>query len=219
MLAQVCSDQISPIGADRHIRFADDIALRGDRRSARRRSMGQVLMIFGNTVVLGPILPVDLSSLFKWSDDVEDARLNEPYRPLNWQRQEAFWLNAEADPSRVFFAVRLRTAPEIIGYVQIRDIHPVHRSAVVGIRIGESAERGRGRGREALNLAVRYCWDHLNLTRLSLTVFARNDRAISLYRSAGFCEEGVMESALFIDGAWVDLVMMALLHPDRMQIR
>jgi ribosomal-protein-alanine N-acetyltransferase len=172
-------------------------------------------MMFGNTVVLGPILPVDIAKLFAWSDDVEDARLNEPYRPLNWHRQESFWMNADADPSRAFFAIRSRTAPDIVGYVQIRDIHPIHRSAVIGIRIGEQAERGQGKGREALHLAIGYCWDHLNLTRLARTVFSRNERAVALYRSAGFRQEGLMERALFIDGQWIDLLPMALIHPDR----
>ena len=174
-------------------------------------------MIFGDIVALGPILPVDMPSLFKWSDDIEDARLNEPYRPLNWHRQETFWMNAEADPSRVFFAIRSRSAPDIVGYVQIRDIHPIHRSATIGLRIGEPSNRGQGRGGEALLLAIRYCWDHLNLTRLALTVFARNDRAIALYRAAGFRQEGLMERALFIDGDWIDLVSMALTHPHRIQ--
>jgi len=174
-------------------------------------------MIFGDIVALGPILPVDMPSLFKWSDDIEDARLNEPYRPLNWHRQETFWMNADADPSRVFFAIRSRSAPDIVGYVQIRDIHPIHRSATIGLRIGEPSSRGQGRGGEALLLAIRYCWDHLNLTRLALTVFARNDRAIALYRAAGFRQEGLMERALFINGDWIDLVSMALTHPHRIQ--
>jgi [ribosomal protein S5]-alanine N-acetyltransferase len=179
------------------------------------QQQGVMRMIFGTIVVLGPILPVDIPSLFAWSDDLDDARLNEPYRPLNWHRQEAYWMNAEGDASRVFFAIRSRSAPEIIGYVQIRDIHPIHRSAVIGLRIGEARARGQGFGGEALQLAIRYCRDHLNLTRLTLSVFARNDRAIALYRSAGFRQEGVMARALFIDGGWIDLVMMALVDPDR----
>jgi len=174
-------------------------------------------MIFGRAIALGPILPVDIPRLFQWGDDIEDARLNEPYRPANWQRQEAFWLNAEGDPSRVFFAIRSRQGAEIIGFVQILNIQPIHRSAAIGIRIGDVAERGRGRGREALQLAIRYCWDHLNLTRLSLSVFAGNAPAIGLYAALGFAEEGRLARALFIDGQWIDVVTMALLHPARMR--
>ncbi len=51
-------------------------------------------LIFASKIALGPILPVDVPSLFQWADDSEDTRLNESYRPLNWHRQEAFWMNA-----------------------------------------------------------------------------------------------------------------------------
>ena len=172
-------------------------------------------MILGHKVALGPILPTDFALLFQWADDLDDARLNEPYRPPSWQRQEHYWLNAENDPSRVLFAIRSRPEAGFIGYVQIRDIHPVHRSATIGLRIGVVAERGRGRGREALALAVDYCWRQLNLTRLALSVFSDNAAALALYRTEGFREEGVMERALFIDGRWIDLVLMARLHDSR----
>ncbi|PXA86788.1 GNAT family N-acetyltransferase [Nostoc sp. 3335mG] len=174
-------------------------------------------MIIGSAIALGPILPIDIPRLFQWTDDVEDARLNEPYRPANWHRHEAFWLNADGDPSRVFFAIRSRRDGEIIGFVQIQNIQPIHRSAVIGLRVGDVAERHKGKGREAMQLAVRYCWDHLNLTRLSLSVFAGNAAAIGLYRALGFAEEGRASRALFIDGRWIDVITMALLHPDRLR--
>ena len=172
-------------------------------------------MIFASKIALGPILPVDVPSLFQWADDSEEARLNETYQPLNWHRQEAFWMNAEGDPTRHFFAIRCREAPDIVGYVQITRIEPIHRSATIGIRIGDREARGQGNGTEALRLAIGYCWDHLNLTRLTLSVFARNAHAIALYASLGFREEGRFRSALFIAGEWIDVVAMALHHPDR----
>jgi ribosomal-protein-alanine N-acetyltransferase len=171
-------------------------------------------LLFGDTIALGPILPVDVPRLFQWADDAEDARLNEPYRPLNWHQQEGFWLNAERDPTRAFFAIRSREAGEIIGYVQISRIEPIHRSATIGIRI-DRAERGKGKGREALRLAIDYCWNHLNLTRLTLSVFAGNETAIGLYATLGFREEGRLSAALFIAGNWIDVILMALHHPDR----
>jgi [ribosomal protein S5]-alanine N-acetyltransferase len=174
-------------------------------------------MIIGRAIALGPILPVDIPRLFQWTDDIEDARLNEPYRPANWHRHEAFWLNADGDASRVFFAIRSRQDAGIIGFVQIQNIQPIHRSAAIGLRVGEVAERGKGKGREALQLAIRYCWDHLNLTRLALSVFADNAPAIGLYAALGFEEEGRQARALFIDGRWIDVVTMALLHPDRLR--
>jgi len=44
-------------------------------------------------------------------------------------------------------------------------------------------------------------------------VFAHNARAIGSYRAAGFEEEGRLTHAAFIDGNWVDVVIMAALRP------
>ena len=172
-------------------------------------------MLKGDKVVLGPIVPNDFQFLFRWGDDVEAARLNEPYRPPTWRAQEDLWFNVGRDPSRVFFAVRKIGAEPIIGYVQITGIDSVHRSATLGMRIGDAAERSQGYGRDALRLAVHYCWNHLNLSRIQLSVYGTNERAIRLYESSGFQIEGRLRRALFIDGGWIDLVVMGLLHPSR----
>jgi RimJ/RimL family protein N-acetyltransferase len=173
-------------------------------------------MIFGRSVTIGPILPIDIAALYRWADDAETAKLDEPYRPPNWRAQEDFWTNAAADPTRVFFAIRALVAPEIVGYLQIRQIEPIHRSASIGLRIGDAVNRRKGWGREALAMGVAYCWRQLNLSRVTLTVYAHNAPAIALYTAMGFEQEGRLRRALFIDGAWVDVILMALSQPDRM---
>ena len=172
-------------------------------------------MLCGKSVTLGPVLSVDFPSLFLWADDLEAARLNETYRPAVWKGQEDFWFNTGDDPSRVFFAIRKLGASPIIGYVQITNIDAVHRSAIIGLRIGDEANRGQGYGKDALRLAVDYCWKHLNLSRIGLVAFETNRRAIRLYSALGFEQEGVLRRAVFIDGRWLDMVVMALLHPSR----
>jgi RimJ/RimL family protein N-acetyltransferase len=92
-------------------------------------------MIFGNLVALGPILPTDLPDLYIWGDDPAISRLSEPYLPKNIARDGEFWLNSAGDVSRVFFAIRAHPPAEIIGHVQITAIHPIHRSAFLGILI------------------------------------------------------------------------------------
>ncbi|HEY0270853.1 MAG TPA: GNAT family protein [Sphingomonas sp.] len=173
-------------------------------------------MIFGTSIAIGPILPVDIAALFRWSDDIAATLCNEPYRPPDWHAHEQFWTSAASDPTRVFFAIRARGATDIIGFVQIGRIEPIHRSATIGLRIGDAAHRRKGHGREALQLAVAYCWRQLNLSRIALSVFAHNEAAIALYAATGFEREGVLRRAVFIDGAWVDVVQMALCRPDRL---
>jgi RimJ/RimL family protein N-acetyltransferase len=91
----------------------------------------------------------------------------------------------------------------------------VHRSAMMGLRIGDAADRGQGYGRDALELAVNFCWNHLNLSRIGLVVFSVNERAIKLYKAFGFQEEGLLKRSVFIDGRYIDVVLMGLMHPSR----
>ncbi|EGD60070.1 putative acetyltransferase [Novosphingobium nitrogenifigens DSM 19370] len=172
-------------------------------------------MLSGRHVALGPILPDDLPRLFLWGDDPEIARLNEPYLPKSLDREHDFWLNTAGDPRRVFMAVRRNGRSDIVGYVQVIAIEPIHRSASLGILIGRVEDRRRGYGREAMQLAIDFCWKHLNLTRLSLSVHDDNASAIALYEQLGFVTEGVQRQAQFIAGRWIDVRLMALVHPRR----
>jgi RimJ/RimL family protein N-acetyltransferase len=166
-------------------------------------------------VSIGAFVPEDFAPLFRWANDVDSARLDFAYRPVNLMMHKQWWDNLGKDPTRIMFAMRKTTAPAIIGFVEINAINSVHRSAELGIRIGAESDRGQGYGKEALELALEFCWNHLNLNRVQLNVFKHNQRAIGAYRSVGFKKEGVLRKAAFIDGEWVDLVMMAALRGTR----
>ncbi len=172
-------------------------------------------MLSGRNVILGPVLPQDFSLLFQWADDLEAAQYNETYRPPLWKQQEDLWFPRLPDPSRVLLIIRRPETSHAIGYVQIWNIDAVHQSAILGLRIGSVEDRGHGLGKEAFELAINYCWNHLHLSRIALSVFANNTAAIALYRKGGFIEEGRLKQAAFIDGQWVDILLMALIHPRR----
>jgi RimJ/RimL family protein N-acetyltransferase len=172
-------------------------------------------MLIGKLISLGPVIPADFPTLFRWGNDVDLARLNEVYRPSDWNSHQEWWSNIGKDPSRVVFAIRKQGSNNIIGYVQILNISGLHQSAHLAVRIGEAADRGHGYGKEATRLAIDYCWNHLNLGRIGLTVFKTHERALRVYSSLGFETEGVLRRAFFIDGQWVDAVLMSMLHPSR----
>jgi RimJ/RimL family protein N-acetyltransferase len=174
-------------------------------------------MLLANRINIGPLMPEDFGPLFCWANDVVAARLDFAYRPVDLMAHQQWWNGLGKDPTRVVFAIRKTVDPALIGYVQIAGINLVHRSAELGIRIGAEKDRGQGYGKEALALGVEFCWNHLNLNRLQLVVFKHNHRAIGAYRTAGFKKEGLLRKAAFIDGAWVDVVLMAALRPARRQ--
>lgn len=171
------------------------------------------MIVTGDKVSLGPFVANDFLPLFRWFNDTESARLDSSYRPIDWASHKAWFETIGKDFSKVLFAVRRIGDDNIVGYVSIANINSIHRSAEMGVRIGEEKDRGQGLGCEAIRLGLDFCWKQLNLHRISLSVFKHNQRAIRTYAKAGFKKEGVLRSAAYIDGSWVDVVVMAILRP------
>jgi diamine N-acetyltransferase len=77
---------------------------------------------------------------------------------------------------------------EIMGYVILAGLSNPHLSLELRRIVVQS--KGRGIGRQAVQLIKQYCFEQLHFHRLWLDVYADNERAVQLYRSEGFVEEG-----------------------------
>lgn len=170
-------------------------------------------MLVGEHVILGPLVAADAQAMFAWLNDPAIARSNGEVRPTDGQGFTA-WFNAVGkDRSRVYFAIRAKGEQRLLGYLTILDLHPFFRSAELGITIGAPADRGRGLGREAVRLAMGYCWCQLDLQRLTLRIYGDNPAAVRCYEKAGFVVEGVLRCAAYFDGERVDVTVMGALRP------
>ena len=98
-----------------------------------------------------------------------------------------------------------------VGFALLR-LHPEDRA--VELRRIAVTEKGRGFGRATLRLAIEQAFEEHAAHRLWLDVKPHNDRARSLYLSAGFVEEGVLRDALYSGGRFESLVVMSILRPE-----
>ena len=69
---------------------------------------------------------------------------------------------------------------------------------------------GQGVGKGLMEEIERISTEH-EIRRLELTVMSHNERAHRLYLSMGYRDEGVNRQSLFVDGEWVDEIMMSKL--------
>ena len=101
---------------------------------------------------------------------------------------------------------------EIAGYVRLvrasRFASSDHVVTVNGIAV-DPARQGRGIGRALMDAAIAEA-RRRRARRLTLRVFSPNEPARRLYESAGFVVEGVLRGEFFLDGEYVDDVLMAL---------
>jgi putative acetyltransferase len=85
-------------------------------------------------------------------------------------------------------------------------------AATLGIGIHDDFT-GRGIGRVLMQELIEAADQWIGLHRLELTVFTENARAIALYRSLGFVEEGRLRDYALTAGRYVDALAMARLRP------
>lgn len=162
---------------------------------------------------LRPVRRDDKEPLYRWITNRELRILNAPYLPVGEGAHEKWFESVLAGRSdAVFFMIEEIESKQAIGSCQLFNINWIHRNAELQIRIGESAFHGKGYGSEAVRLLVDFGFKDLHLHRIYLHVFSSNTRAIKAYEKCGFAHEGVLREAAYIDGGFVDVVIMAVLR-------
>jgi putative acetyltransferase len=96
---------------------------------------------------------------------------------------------------------------------------PVRRRHAMSLGIAIAGDwQGRGIGDQLMTALLRHADRWLGVLRLELTVWSDNARAIALYRRHGFEVEGTHRAYALRDGAYVDAIAMARLHPSPPQL-
>ena len=91
----------------------------------------------------------------------------------------------------------------------------LRRMHVRGLGIGvHPAWQGRGVGRKLMARLVDWADNWAHVLRIELHVHADNHRAMALYKSMGFVEEGRHKAYALKNGRYVDSFSMARIHPS-----
>ncbi len=85
------------------------------------------------------------------------------------------------------------------------------------IYIGEKEYLGKGYGKEAMLLLLDYCFNTLNMERVTLDHYEGNP-AGKLYLDLGFKYEGIMRNAAKKDNKYYDLHLMSMLRDEYKEI-
>ncbi len=171
------------------------------------------------SIVLRPARPGDAEEMARWFADLASlAEWGGPEVrfPLT-DDQVAAWIAEAANerPRICFTAVDDRDRP--IGHVQfLRD--PPRRWARLG-RFGIAPERrGQGFGRALFDTAMRMAFADFDVERLALAVVPSNERAVHLYLSCGFRDEGAMPGSWALGGRPYVMNTMSLTRAEWLRL-
>lgn len=133
---------------------------------------------------------------------IDKLRLSDAYQMMNWKKAEDIlmreyhflttrdgnvkgWYDARVKRKNMMSFVVKTYEGKVIGFISIRDISRLFKSAVLGITF-DMNYLNMGYGTESLELFLDYYFTELNMKKLSLDVAKHNKRAISCYKKVGF---------------------------------
>jgi RimJ/RimL family protein N-acetyltransferase len=170
-------------------------------------------MIRGHKTCLRALEKDDLPRFVRWINDPETRRFMTMRYPVSMTEEEDWWKGFLTRKNDYIFAIEASDGTHI-GNIGLHGIQSENRRAALGIIIGDKAYWGQGYGADAIRALLGWAFGYMNLHRVSLTVYAYNERAIHCYEKCGFRHEGIMRQARFIDGQYYDELMMGILRDE-----
>ena len=173
-------------------------------------------MIEGRLINLRAPELADLERNAGWVNDREVTQYLSVRYEMSLAAEEAWLRDLVSKPlsyDRPFFAVETKDGVHI-GNTNLFEVKPEDRKAKLGIMIGDKPHWSKGYGSDALRTLLGFAFGEMNLNRVELDVFDFNERGIAAYRKCGFVEEGRRRQAVYRNGAFHDVIVMAVLRDE-----
>ncbi|MCA0152742.1 GNAT family N-acetyltransferase [Winogradskyella vincentii] len=143
----------------------------------------------GNNIYLRALEPEDLEFVYSIENNTSFWELSDTKQPYSRYIIKEYLQNAKQD---IFEAKQLRLAicenstNELLGLIDLYDFNPIHNRAGLGILIKDESNRGKGVGKESLNLLMNYCFKALHLKQVYANISENNLASLKLFETNGF---------------------------------
>lgn len=148
------------------------------------------------SVHLRAVEPSDATTLFMWENDTKNWKISHTEVPFSMhnihQLIEQFSNVRNSGQLRLMIAKNNGNIP--IGAIDLFDLNFKHGFATLGIIIALDEEKGKGYATEAMELAIKYCNEHLELYNLQCFVHEDNLASVNLFTKLGFREVGIRKN-------------------------
>ena len=174
-------------------------------------------MLYGKRIRLRAIEREDLPRFVAWLNDPEVRRNLQLFQPLSLVQEEEWFkgiLQRSVEEQPLVIEIKTGESWQAVGDAGFFSIREADRTAEIGIFIGEKKFWGQGYGTEAMSLMLKHGFKELNLNRIYLRVYETNLRGIRSYEKAGFKQEGRLRQDRFMDGKYIDVLLMSVLRSE-----
>ena len=163
------------------------------------------------------LVPLDIiheEYIVKWRNDPNVTLFIFSNDPVSIESNRKWYETYKNSNTRKEFVIYISEIAKPIGTIGLSEIDQENFKAELTIILGESEYRGKGFGKEALKLILDYAFKALKLNKVTLKVFLYNERAIRLYKSVGFKQEGILRQDIYKNNCFNDVMEMSMLKEE-----
>lgn len=116
------------------------------------------------------------------------------------------------NPNFLHLTIKHRESKRLIGYIIVAGV--LNKNKSLEFRRIVINEKGKGFGREAVQLLKKVCFEELQFHKLWLDVYDSNTRAIKLYESESFKKEGTIRKVILTKKKGASLLIYSMLKSE-----
>jgi [ribosomal protein S5]-alanine N-acetyltransferase len=177
-------------------------------------------MIDLGEIVLRPIEACDADALYCFKNDWASTKSLGGFSHGMSTDDIRRWIVVHTNrEEEVFWSIANKDDNICIGHVALYKVDSRVRKAEFGILIGDHCYWNKGFGRRITAAVLAWGFEQMNLHKVYLEVLATNESAIAVYERLSFRREGLLRDDQFRDGAFVNVVVMSLLHEEWLAAR
>ncbi len=165
----------------------------------------QIILLENDIVRVRTSLETDIDYIMKTESDPS----NSPY-VFQWTYDQH--KAAMENPDILHLLIEDKETGEPSGYMIVAGVQSHHKSIEL-MRVAVS-KKNKGFGRDSIKLLLDYSFNTLDANRVWLDVKEYNYSAQSLYKYLGFVQEGLLREAVFHNGKYDSIYIMAILKKD-----
>ena len=169
----------------------------------------------GKKASLRPMKPKEVELIHKWANN-PDVIPHWYGKKMSLKEIKDDWkphyFNDNDPYSGRCFAIEVDDKP--IGMVNYNEIDKDNQKVEIDIIIGERNNWNKGYGTDALKTLISYLFKKFKINRIWLAPYLSNPRAIRAYEKVGFRREGILRENSFINGKFVDDVMLSVIRRE-----
>ena len=174
-------------------------------------TMSQLLK--NDLVTLRALEPTDLDTLFQWENDTALWVVSDTVAPYS---REALWNYLQQYTGDIYAQRQLRLMITLtedgtpVGTVDFLNFDPLNNRAELGLFIA-TEQRGKGLGRQALELLTAYAREHLGLRQIYVFIALDNKVCLTLFKDYGYRRAGVLQSWVKRGNTYRDVALLQMI--------